>query len=82
MCLLNPDTFFSQDSDSDDEKPVLLKTASRAMRENPLMLAPTGDIYSYFARRQVAPHYFTPPLRHEMTRALGGASRKLQYSLI
>jgi len=71
--------FSSEDSDSEDEKPVV--TGSRMMRENPLMLTPTGDIYSYFARRKVAPPSFAPPLKHELTKALGGASRKIRYCL-
>jgi hypothetical protein len=29
---------------------------------NPLMFTPTGDVYSYFVRRRVTPHAYTPPL--------------------
>lgn len=52
------------------------------MTDNPLMFTPTGDIYSYFARRKVAPPSFAPPLKHELTKALGGASRKIRYCIV
>ena len=56
--------------------------ASHLVLNNPLAFTPSGDVYSYFVRRQVAPHSFAPPLKYELTKALGGSSRNIHFMSI
>ncbi len=71
------DPIFSDDSDEESEN----RTDSGSIRifDDPMMFAPTGDIYSYVVRRKVAPASFSPPLKYELAKALGGPSRDQCY---
>merc|ERR1711962_375030 len=61
------------DSDLEDEETASIPPSQTKQEEvDPMVLAPSGDVYSYFQRRRVSPCSYTHPVNSDLTRRLSG----------
>jgi len=70
--LAEPKAQETSDSEGEEGEEVAPAPPPPRQELDPRVFAPTGDIYSYFCRRVVAPHQYTAPTHCDARRRLGG----------
>ena len=73
--------FFSSSQGAGDEQEAMASWYLRCdPNQDAFRFTPSGDIYAYFERRPPPPiaRFSSSPLNYQMTKAMGGPSRKLK----